>query len=147
LNRLTELKKIYLLVLLNLTLNASAQSITSDWGVKVCNANAKQASLYYSRQYDLLIELINLTSSESPARKEGIKLLNERMEKIVDSFASDVETLTNLDAREKNMVVGLFENLISKMKWYAYEDVKDGKSKQPTERIQRKLFSDCIALR
>jgi hypothetical protein len=141
------MKNIFLLALLNIAITASAQGMQSDWGIKVCSTNAKQASLYYSKQYDLLIELINLTSSESPARKEGIKLLNERMEKIVDSFASDVETLTDLNAREKNMVVGLYENLISKMKWYAYEDVKDGKSKQPTERIQRKLFSDCIALR
>ena len=98
-----------------------------------------------------LLTLNKLIPTSLEEIKDDLTLLDDETDHLL--FSTNIVSEKLLKEQEKwtlsylNDRKNIIENLISKMKWYAYEDVKDGKSKQPTERIQRKLFSDCIALR
>ena len=128
-----------ILLLLVFSLAPSAYAI--DYA-KTCEIASKYVSPIYSFNYDYYVDLFSKTKPKSKERIKGIQATQEQMEKILDGVSAK---LNSLEPSDKYAVMSVYNFSIRKMDLQATNDAGDNISKQPTERIERFIFSACVS--
>ena len=99
-------------------------------------------SPYYSINYDWAVALYSETNPGSKERLIRIEIQNEIYEKLIDDISNQ---LKSLDATDRFVVVAIYKSGFANMDLMAAQDAMPNKKiKQSKDRIERKLFEDCV---
>ncbi len=131
------MRKLLLLVAIVLTENAYAIDFA-----KTCEIASKYVAPMYSYNYDYYRKMFSNSRSNSKERKKQVEEIHEEMEQLLDKVASSIDSL---GASDKFAVMSVYQFVVYRTDLIATKDAENDKNKQPIERVQRTIFSDCLA--
>ncbi len=131
------MKKVLFLLIFSLVTGANAIDFS-----KTCEISSRVVSPYYSTYYDDYVNLFNKTSPKTRERNKGIQIMDEKMEQFLDALSIK---LNSLESSEKFAVMSVYKYSMIKMDRIATDDALSERGKQPKERIERLIFTDCVS--
>ena len=115
-----------------------------DWN-KTCDITSRFVAPYYSFNYDWTLSLYLETSPNSNERLRRIAEQREYFEQLLDDVS---KSLTSLDSTDRFVIISIYKSSIAHMDLMSTEDAMPTKKlKQPKDRVERKLFENCVRSR